>query len=123
MLSVEFLWLCTLFTTTTQMQDLNARLVKSMPMFIQRAPAAIFACTFMKILHVFTTAATANRTRMELIYTIEFNLTQGYAVCRFSAQLYVPAFGLVLGTGSKWIEDKKILMRYINGAANQLFLK
>ena len=31
---------------------------KSMPMFIQRAPPAMFACTFMKTL--FTSAATAN---------------------------------------------------------------
>ena len=40
-------------------------------------PAAIFACTFMKTL--FTSAPTANRTLMVLIYTIEINLSQGYA--------------------------------------------
>ena len=41
-------------------------------MFIQRAPAAIFAYTFMKTL--FTSAATANRILMVLIYTIEKEL-------------------------------------------------
>ena len=40
-------------------------LVKSMSMFIWRAPAAIFACTFVKTL--FTSAATANQTLMALI--------------------------------------------------------
>ena len=42
---------------------------KSMSMFIRRTHAAIFACIFIKTL--FTTAATANRTRMTLIFTIE----------------------------------------------------
>ena len=35
-------------------------------MFIHRVPTAIFACTFMKTL--FTSAATANRTLMALLY-------------------------------------------------------
>ena len=38
-------------------------------MFFRRAPAAIFACTFMKIL--FTSAATPDRTLVALIYTVE----------------------------------------------------
>ena len=46
-------------------------------MFIQRAPA----CTFMKTL--FTSAATANKTLMVLMYTIESNLSQDYAVCLY----------------------------------------
>ena len=41
-------------------------MVKSMSMFIQQAHTAIFACTFMKTL--VTSAATANRTIMALIY-------------------------------------------------------
>ena len=45
-----------------------------MHMFIQRAPAAIFACTFMKTL--FTRVATADRTLITLIYTIEKFLSQ-----------------------------------------------
>ena len=49
----------------------NLRLVKRMSMYIQRVHAAIVACTFMKTL--FTSAATANRTLMALIYTIESN--------------------------------------------------
>ena len=40
-----------------------------MLLFIQGDPAAIFACVFMKTL--FTSAATANRALMALIYTIE----------------------------------------------------
>ena len=45
------------------------QLVKSMPMIIQRAPAAIFACTCMKTL--FTSAVTANRTLGTLICIIK----------------------------------------------------
>ena len=45
------------------------RLVRFTSMFIQRATAAIFACTFMKI--IFTSAVTANRTITALIRTIE----------------------------------------------------
>ena len=44
-------------------------LVKSMSVFIQRVPAAIFACTFKETLS--KSAAIANRTLMTLICTIE----------------------------------------------------
>ena len=40
-----------------------------MSVFIQRASATLFACTFMKT--SFTSAATPNQTLMALIYTIE----------------------------------------------------
>ena len=51
-------------------------------MFIQRAPAAIFACTFMETL--FTSAATSCRTLMAMIYiSLKGNLSQDYAVCLF----------------------------------------
>ena len=43
-----------------------------MRMFIQRNPAALFAWTFIET--QFISAATANRTLMALIYTIEMYL-------------------------------------------------
>ena len=47
-----------------------------MNVFIQRVPAAMFACTFMKTL--FTTSATTNWTLMAfMIYTIEKKSTLG----------------------------------------------
>ena len=51
--------------------------LKSMHMFIQRAPAAILACTFMKTL--FTGTANANRSLMALVYTNENNLYQPFS--------------------------------------------
>ena len=51
-------------------------------MFIQRAPAAIFACKFMNTL--LTSAAIANATLMALIYIpLKSNLSQDYAGCLF----------------------------------------
>ena len=58
-----------LLGSDSELTELNLRLLKSMIMFIQRAPAAIFACTFMKAL--FTSAATTNLALMALIYTVE----------------------------------------------------
>ena len=52
----------------------NLQMVKSMPMFIQRVPPAIFVCAFMKA--PFTSPATINRSLMASIYTIERKLTQ-----------------------------------------------
>ena len=47
-------------------------------MFIQQAPAAIFAYTIMKTL--FTSATTVNQTLMALIYMpLKSNLSQDYA--------------------------------------------
>ena len=56
---------------------------QSVSVFIQRVPAAIFAFTFMK--KQFTSAATANRTLMALIYIPlkGFNLPPDYKVCVF----------------------------------------
>ena len=51
--------------------------LKSMHMFIQQAPAAILACTFMKTL--FTGTANANRSLMALVYTNENNLYQPFS--------------------------------------------
>ena len=50
-------------------------------MFIQQAPAAILSCPLMKT--QFTSTATTQWILMVLIYTIEFNLSQGLAFCPF----------------------------------------
>ena len=54
-----------LLDTDLEWIESNIRLVQNMTMFIQRAPAAIFAGTIMKTL--FASAAIANRTLMASI--------------------------------------------------------
>ena len=57
-------------------------------MFIQRALAAIFACKLIKTL--FKSSATANRSLMALIYTIE-----KYSILRLSSLFYFKSTFLV----------------------------
>ena len=69
--------------------ECNLRLVESIHMFIQRAFAAILACTFMKTL--FTSSAAANQT-LKAFILLKINLSLQYAVCLFKRffLLYLP---------------------------------